>query len=500
VIATAAPLAATASSDADYERLGLARGDIKAWEDGARTDDRPGTYEWWYFDAHLDDGAKLVVVFLDKDLASAQKPLEPTIRLNLDLADGRSFEKLVTFDPALWSSARDHTDVRIGKNRFTGDLHTYRISAMVEDIAVDVTLVGEVPSWRPETGYMLFGEDRKLEFAWLPSVPQGKVTATYTIGDDRHESTGVGYHDHNWGNVGLMEIVHDWYWARGQAGPYSVIASYITAHEKYGYAPIPVFMLARDGVLIGERAAGSPAAQAPLVDAVPGARPGRGPSRRRACRRERKPNHRERPANVEQISPRGAVEPQSLSPSPTPCSSSGIALIGRVRTVERTTVMQYTQLGERGPRVSRIAFGNWSAGGDWGQVDRDAAIAATREALHLGVTLFDTAHAYGFGAAEALLGDALAPEIRSARESIFLATKGGLRKEDGNPVRDSSPRVCAATSKQASRPWTPTTSTFIRSTGRTRPRRSRPRPRRSTRSSMKASFASSACRTTAPER
>jgi aryl-alcohol dehydrogenase-like predicted oxidoreductase len=43
--------------------------------------------------------------------------------------------------------------------------------------------------------------------------------------------------------------------------------------------------------------------------------------------------------------------------------------------------MQYTQLGERGPRVSRIAFGNWSAGGDWGQVDRDAAIAATREAL-----------------------------------------------------------------------------------------------------------------------
>ena len=43
--------------------------------------------------------------------------------------------------------------------------------------------------------------------------------------------------------------------------------------------------------------------------------------------------------------------------------------------------MQYTQLGERGPRVSRIAFGNWSAGGDWGSVDRAAAIAATREAL-----------------------------------------------------------------------------------------------------------------------
>jgi aryl-alcohol dehydrogenase-like predicted oxidoreductase len=100
--------------------------------------------------------------------------------------------------------------------------------------------------------------------------------------------------------------------------------------------------------------------------------------------------------------------------------------------------MQYTQLGERGPKVSRIAFGNWSAGGDWGGVDRGAAIAAMREALDLGITIFDTARAYGFGAAEELLGEALRPEIKSARESLFIATKGGLRNEGGLPARDSS--------------------------------------------------------------
>jgi aryl-alcohol dehydrogenase-like predicted oxidoreductase len=101
--------------------------------------------------------------------------------------------------------------------------------------------------------------------------------------------------------------------------------------------------------------------------------------------------------------------------------------------------MQYTQLGERGPRVSRIAFGNWSAGGDWGGVDRDGAIAATREALDLGITLFDTARAYGFGAAEELLGEALRPELRSARDSVVIATKGGLRKDGDLTLRDSSP-------------------------------------------------------------
>jgi aryl-alcohol dehydrogenase-like predicted oxidoreductase len=103
--------------------------------------------------------------------------------------------------------------------------------------------------------------------------------------------------------------------------------------------------------------------------------------------------------------------------------------------------MKYKKLGERGPQVSRIAFGNWSAGGDWGSVDREAAIAAIRGAHDLGITLFDTARAYGFGAAEELLGEALRSEIRSARESIVIATKGGLRNEGGLPARDSSPQA-----------------------------------------------------------
>jgi len=247
-----APLAVLASTDADYERHGVARDRVEPFEDGARTDGRAGTYEWWYFDAHLDDGAKLVVVFMDKDLASPQKPLAPLIRLNLDLADGRSFEKIATFEPEAWSAATNQADVRIAGNRFSGDLHRYRITASVDEIEVDVTLVGQVPPWRSGTGYLLYGAKRDLEFGWLPAVPQGTVTATYRIGDETHTTTGIGYHDHNWGNVGLMEIINDWYWARGQAGPYSVIASYITGHKKYDYAPVTIFMLAKDGKVVAD--------------------------------------------------------------------------------------------------------------------------------------------------------------------------------------------------------------------------------------------------------
>ena len=250
---TTAPLAGRAVSDADYERFGLSRGLIAPWEDGARTGGGRGTYEWWYFDAHLDDGAKLVVVFMDKDLTAPRRPLAPLIRINLDLSDGRSLQKVQGFAPESYSASTDHADVRIADNRFEGDLHRYRVTATIDEVSVDITLTGQVPASRPGTGYVLFGADRSLEFAWLPAVPQGAVEVSYRIGDEKHTTTGVGYHDHNWGNAALPKLIHDWYWARGQAGQYSVITSYVTANRKYGYAPIPNFMLAKDGrILTGD--------------------------------------------------------------------------------------------------------------------------------------------------------------------------------------------------------------------------------------------------------
>src|SRR3984893_13519296 len=126
-------LAVMASTPADYERFGLSPTSIAPWEDGARTDDSPGPYEWWYFDAHLEDGAKLVVTFMNKDIADPQKPLAPLLRLDLDLPDGRHFEKIVRYPSREWSAARDRADVRLGENRFTGDLHRYRIQATAED-------------------------------------------------------------------------------------------------------------------------------------------------------------------------------------------------------------------------------------------------------------------------------------------------------------------------------------------------------------------------------
>jgi aryl-alcohol dehydrogenase-like predicted oxidoreductase len=101
--------------------------------------------------------------------------------------------------------------------------------------------------------------------------------------------------------------------------------------------------------------------------------------------------------------------------------------------------METVPLGGTDLNVSRVAFGAWELGGEWGEVRPDAAIAAIRRARALGINLFDTAQGYGFGASERLVAAALRDDLDHARGEVLIATKGGLRLTPDGLVRDSSP-------------------------------------------------------------
>jgi hypothetical protein len=238
---------------ADYKRLGIAPDQIAQFEDGQRIGTESGRYEWWYFDAHLDDGATVVVVFYTKPNVSPNGPLAPRITIDITLPDGRTFQKFLDTSPELFHASKSTCDVRIGTNRFVGDLNRYHITANIEEISVDIELTGVVPAWRPKSGHLYFGaEGREKLFAWLPSVPHGLATVRYRIGNEERRAAGSGYHDHNWGDVPMQTLMHNWYWARASVGPYTIIASYITATAAYGYETQIVYMLAKDGKVIAD--------------------------------------------------------------------------------------------------------------------------------------------------------------------------------------------------------------------------------------------------------
>jgi hypothetical protein len=246
-----------ADDPADYRRLGLARDSIAGWEDGFRTDPGgPGTFEWWYFDAVLDDGSTLVINFMVKDIRAGKglaQPPAPVVTLQLDRPDGTHVERTSSVDPQDHAFATDRCQVRIGANTFAGDLHRYQIHLELDDVKAEVALTGQVPSWRPGTGHIDFGSgDARRTFAWLPAVPQGAVEARLEIDGAAETRTGIGYHDHNWGDAPMVQLIHHWYWARGEVENYTVIAASITGAKKYGYTEIPIFLLARDGKIIAD--------------------------------------------------------------------------------------------------------------------------------------------------------------------------------------------------------------------------------------------------------
>jgi hypothetical protein len=245
-------LARLGSTPEEYERLGISSDHIEPREDGMRTDGGKGTFEWWYLDATLSDGSTLVVTFNTKLVTAADHPLEPYANVCFDRPDGTKLDTNTPVFTEDFKASTEGCDVRMGPNSFVGDLHTYDIHVETDEITVDVTLTGEVPPWRPKTGHFLFEEDEHLFFAWLPSVPQGKVTATITVGGETVEVTGTGYHDHNWGNCSMLKVIDNWYWGRAQLGPYTVIACLVTGAERYGLAAFPIFLLAKDGQVIAD--------------------------------------------------------------------------------------------------------------------------------------------------------------------------------------------------------------------------------------------------------
>ena len=80
-------------------------------------------------------------------------------------------------------------------------------------------------------------------------------------------------------------------------------------------------------------------------------------------------------------------------------------------------------LGNTGIVASAVGLGTWAIGGwMWGGTDTARAVAAIQASVDEGITLIDTAPAYGQGVSEEIVGRAL----EGRRDKVVLATKCGL--------------------------------------------------------------------------
>jgi len=100
--------------------------------------------------------------------------------------------------------------------------------------------------------------------------------------------------------------------------------------------------------------------------------------------------------------------------------------------------MEYRRFKNSELETSVIGLGGWPMGrGQYGSFDENEVIKTVHKALDLGVTLFDTAQGYGWGAGEEIMGRALSGK----RHDCIIVTKSGVYRDPNNPrklERDSS--------------------------------------------------------------
>lgn len=242
-----------ATDDKYYEQIGIHKGHTDVWEDGLRTDGGAGSNEWWYVDSKFEDGTMITTMFYTKDGFDVSGPAQPTATIDITYPDGTVVREKFSEDPGtIIDASTEKCDVQIGDSylRHVGD--EYQIKYVAGDVVYEATMASTNQMWRPATGHWLFGDKQEYFFAWFVAQPSSVINGTLKVGDTTTELYGTGYHDHNWGNIALNEVIDHWYWGRAIIGNFNVIMADIVSGAAYGYTRMPVILIAKDGEVIAD--------------------------------------------------------------------------------------------------------------------------------------------------------------------------------------------------------------------------------------------------------
>ncbi|GEM_PF-6747285 len=250
--------------------------DLVIWMYHPEKDQSIGSYEWWYLDAHLDNGYLVTIAF------QVPSVLEPRyVKYHSDLSKGLSVPK---YDPKNYAQVsfvvNDEKGTPIfyatedavpggigmpgGKNmtvrlnncrlemKKTGALPTFIARMDIKDVngnAAKATVVFDaaVPAAKAGRGrtFDAVVDGRHLRDEWGILASAAKVKADISITNKETGGTmvirenGFGYHDKNWGNHFVYDTSTGWIWARIAEDDLTIVFS--EAPNIYGNSVYPTF-------------------------------------------------------------------------------------------------------------------------------------------------------------------------------------------------------------------------------------------------------------------
>jgi len=183
--------------------------------DGVRSPGAPGHFEWWYFDFpagadglariewhaplfNLRDGNGVLVL---RCYERGEGPRSPLVR-------GARFPlSRVTMD-------RERCAIRFPGGSILEEEDRYRIAIDIPAFTADLSLARELPPPPRPDGAILNSGDGRETFSWCVPLPRARAGGALAIDGRTIPVDGIGYHDHNWGNLRLGRWIRRWTWLR----------------------------------------------------------------------------------------------------------------------------------------------------------------------------------------------------------------------------------------------------------------------------------------------
>ncbi len=174
--------------------------------------DKVNAFEWWYFDAHLDNGDHVVVMLSTND--TRLSPRKPSVRLNIYEPNGNAINEILVSDDTELAVSYDKCDTVIGENYCRDCGGYFELNTIINGNGVHLEFYASKPYWtRPASTFVM---------GWTVSVPTGTVKGYITKDNKKTEVSGSGYHDHNWGTKPMGFLFKNWYWGKVHTEDYTI--------------------------------------------------------------------------------------------------------------------------------------------------------------------------------------------------------------------------------------------------------------------------------------
>lgn len=204
------------------------------------------TFEWWYFDGHLETGETFVGVFHARSFTSGKPVVTFSLYGSDWVRDGyvRMLEegdmKISGEDLQLNSSA--------GYIRRLDD-KTVLVGWDMKGIKADFKLTTLAPGWLPARGADI--PEEKNVFYWAVHQGRNRIEGTIIKNGVVRKIKGEGYADHNWGTKAIQDITPYWIWGRILAGQYTLIYANVSHNDQTLPAVLPLYIAKGDQMIAG---------------------------------------------------------------------------------------------------------------------------------------------------------------------------------------------------------------------------------------------------------